>query len=670
MAKSNNGNYDVITALKTYPKIYDDDYLNKLIIDSLYECDATIAETIVYIYEDKLCFIDNKWFFYNEFLWDECNFTNKVICEFVKLYDIMKGFIINESNINDIKKQACIVQINNIVINIKKNKNIIILLEDKLAKKNVFDLNVNIMAFNNGVFDFETMTFRKIVSHDMIKTSCGYDYRDKFEEKQKLIDMLLNLFQTKECMDFFLTYIACSICGLNNINALMLLMWENIRPKEKLLDLLTSTFGKYCYQINDLSLIINLNDKSKELSRLSSVRFVFANFINHVSPNIISQLIDLKRIKYNIKNDVEFIDINFTTFCICDRIPIIDKEIDNNTILIELPNNNYLYNPININKNDFFLLLLEYLQRFKNGDSEMNIEIIKQMFKKNNMTSCEKICHDFMEDCIDINDGRVKCVDIYNKYVEWADTKNLDTQIVRTQLFAELKKYATYNKSVRFNDTFTSAFIGMTLKTEIDIQNNFKSQIPIHYTRKNTTITTNISKKSPNHRSEYQYIYIIHISKLKNRNELTYKYGRTSDIFRRFYGYSKNSTLLYLRRVVDCIKVESEIRELFYKNYIQEKKYGNEYFSGDINKMITNIDYLIDSKNQSIDNDIMNEIKCKYRTYLQFDIINDNNKSENEKINVIAKNPPTKKIKNTFTIASDTRRVVKNVPKTSTLDKK
>jgi hypothetical protein len=152
-----------------------------------------------------------------------------------------------------------------------------------------------------------------------------------------------------------------------------------------------------------------------------------------------------------------------------------------------------------------------------------------------------------------------------------------------------------------------------------------------HIVNVTNNITINNSKSYNTSRS-YHFIYILHISMFRDRNELTYKYGRTSNVYKRFAGYPKNSTLLYLRRVRDCIFVENEIKIHFHKHYNHKEKYGHEYFSGDVNKMINDINVLIESKNQELElkNDILDNIKYVWRNRLYFDINN-----ENQNINMV-----------------------------------
>lgn len=159
--------------------------------------------------------------------------------------------------------------------------------------------------------------------------------------------------------------------------------------------------------------------------------------------------------------------------------------------------------------------------------------------------------------------------------------------------------------------------IDCALKNYINILHDKDQKNQIINNKCIINVTNNISIIQP---KKYNFIYILHIARFRNRNELTYKYGRTSDVFKRFFGYPKMSTILYLCSVIDCKFVENEIKKIFTRKYKHEDKYGHEYFSGDVNGMINDINELIKTKNQLVDNDIMGSIEKKYKKHLYFNI--------------------------------------------------
>jgi hypothetical protein len=466
---NNYGNkaiYDTRVILGNNPKIFDDEQLNRLMIETLYEDDTQIAEAIVYTQKEKLCFITeiNKWYLFNGFVWEECqNITSKIILKFVTLYSTIKKFIVNSTEIYGVEKRECLDQVNKIIRNIKsekKNKCIITKLEEKLAKKNTFDMNMNLMAFTNGVYDFSTMSFRQSYPNDMIRTTCGYDYADVYVSKQNVLNLLAKIFPNKESIDFFLLYIASAMNNKNNSKLLLMLKWTNVRYRALLMRMLSSTFGEYYNCVADLSVIIvNKNKIPVDLSYLKSVRVLVIESVKCITANEICKLIDTRQIKHQNKNKtIEDFDKYFSMICMCEKEPIIGDDVLENTAMISMSGGKYEDNVFN--KNDFFLLLTEYLKKINCGELVVN----KKSIEIDERTETEKICHAFMKNCIKNDTGYVRCTDVYDRYVKWSDVMNYEKPLKKRQLFNELRKNnVEHKKTARFGNTLSSAFVGISL---------------------------------------------------------------------------------------------------------------------------------------------------------------------------------------------------------------
>jgi ribosomal protein S27AE len=124
------------------------------------------------------------------------------------------------------------------------------------------------------------------------------------------------------------------------------------------------------------------------------------------------------------------------------------------------------------------------------------------------------------------------------------------------------------------------------------------------------------------------YIYICYTREFKLLNETIYKIGRTIDINKRIYGYSKGSIMLLVIECNNHIQAEKDILKLFDNDFIKCKEYGNEYFSGDLNlmqdvilsyfknkifKLIKFAKYEDDNKDKNIEKK-MNCPRCGYST--------------------------------------------------------
>jgi phage/plasmid-associated DNA primase len=181
-----------------------------------------------------------------------------------------------------------------------------------MNRKNIFDQDMNLLAFTNGVYDFKKMEFRQGRPSDMIKTSCRYDYSDNYVNKKNLIDTLSNIFPNNDILDCFLLYVALAICGRNRSNLLLILQLTNVRYRIVLKNLILNTFGEYYCGINELALIVtDTNRVLSDMSHLKCTRFVIVDPINDITDCEIAQLFDLKYIDSRNKTLLKRSKLNF-----------------------------------------------------------------------------------------------------------------------------------------------------------------------------------------------------------------------------------------------------------------------------------------------------------------------------------------------------------------------
>jgi len=309
--------FDIRSVLKENPKIFDDTQLNHLIIKSFHESNIAIVDVILHMVKNTLCFCDSIWYVFDD-SWKQCNSApNRAITNLIKLYDDVKEFITNSTEIYGVEKRSHIDQIIKLCDNIengKKNKGVVALLEEKLTINNAFDMNTNLIGFSNGVYDFDKMEFRKSIPSDMVRLSCGYDYCDEYEDKENVLNILKMMFSDDESINFFLSYIASAMCSKNESQLMMILKWENIRHKNLLIHLLLSTFGDYCSKISNLS---QIEGTKNNISYLKSIRFIISNNLDKISSDDVDKLVFYKRI--HNKKETNDLDIKFYTLCFCNN---------------------------------------------------------------------------------------------------------------------------------------------------------------------------------------------------------------------------------------------------------------------------------------------------------------------------------------------------------------
>ena len=116
----------------------------------------------------------------------------------------------------------------------------------------------------------------------------------------------------------------------------------------------------------------------------------------------------------------------------------------------------------------------------------------------------------------------------------------------------------------------------------------------------------------------YNYVYLLHSGPFVKLNIPVYKIGRTNRLKKRFFEYPKDSTIYYVKRVINAYYVEDQIKENFRNNFTHIKRCGNEYFSGSLIKMIECIDNIIMSSDQlKIQEDIPEILHETYQNHLK-----------------------------------------------------
>jgi len=121
-------------------------------------------------------------------------------------------------------------------------------------------------------------------------------------------------------------------------------------------------------------------------------------------------------------------------------------------------------------------------------------------------------------------------------------------------------------------------------------------------------------------------IYLLKTDFTSNSGEFIYKVGRTNQRnLLRLKGYPKTFKLIYSRACFNSLLVETQILSVFIQKY--KKHSGNEYFVGNVNEMICDIDKIIKDQNteeENIINDnpiIINEVECATEACCQSQVV-------------------------------------------------
>lgn len=116
----------------------------------------------------------------------------------------------------------------------------------KEGVEKLFNEKRELFAFQNCVFDTNTMEFRPIVPEDYITVTCGYDYREGTpEEKGMVLRFLEDVFPETEVRDYMLAALSKTLEGYNKGEWFHVLTGLGANGKSSLMDLCAKTFGSY-----------------------------------------------------------------------------------------------------------------------------------------------------------------------------------------------------------------------------------------------------------------------------------------------------------------------------------------------------------------------------------------------------------------------------------------
>jgi P4 family phage/plasmid primase-like protien len=125
--------------------------------------------------------------------------------------------------------------------------------------------NPNLFAFNNGVFDFTNMSFRKAYTEEYITNTCGYDY--KYADSKIAYEFMSDLFPDKSVLNFMLPIYATYLTGLHPREEFIVLYNKvGSNGKTMLITIFGKMFGDFFYACSSDYLISGNNQNPEGAS--------------------------------------------------------------------------------------------------------------------------------------------------------------------------------------------------------------------------------------------------------------------------------------------------------------------------------------------------------------------------------------------------------------------
>lgn len=292
---------DVVSVIRN-EAIFEDKHLNELMIKSMTLSQKYFILIFDYLYKEKLLYMykkykdnyvyygisrdqnKNYYYYYRNNKWiiekDFIQIKKIMMTDICNLYREIIYFVDKKRNTNNEKKldklNNCIRYIyNNIILKFDKSSplrdNLLHHINDNYKQQNIMEDNMNkrrdIMCFNNGVYDFDKMIFRKMKSDDFATFTTYYNY-EKYTQKElkiigtlnsilpndvakhiyeydkdiDLLELLQNMFSSKNTYNFAINLLSVCLRRINSEGNVYIFYGPNARY---LLEMLDALLGDY-----------------------------------------------------------------------------------------------------------------------------------------------------------------------------------------------------------------------------------------------------------------------------------------------------------------------------------------------------------------------------------------------------------------------------------------
>jgi len=475
----------------------DDNELNNLLIESLRYSNGNahdIAQILFYLYKNDFRYdITFKcWYYYTNY-WTKNNtkLKTKISNEIYEIYKLAR-FRLLKNKIKNIKNSSEITPEHKMSLRIK---NLLPKLKDSHFKSNIMTeaieifsdycnnfadiLNTNkyLIGFNNGVYDFNSMQFRKGKYYDYISMTVDYEYFDNTsnyfikEKENKLNNFLQEIQPDDKQLKYLLKILASCLVGENVDHIFTVLLGKGRNGKSKLNDLLAVTFGNYYSSFNTKLLTrprTDANTPDPNILSMKNVRIIVGSEpekndeLNTGYIKLMSGQ-DKARTRACYSNDMIEFTFQFKMILLCNEVPKVDnpndeafwirfKCINFPTMFVDEPKNTY-EKKINTNLQIeelnmyFMLLLIEHYKLYK-LEGIKTVESVKQI--TNNIKISNNICLEFMQNNTETdNNNNIHTSHLYEVFINWFKQNYPIEKPPSNKLFKKnIEKYYPYKDNV------------------------------------------------------------------------------------------------------------------------------------------------------------------------------------------------------------------------------
>jgi P4 family phage/plasmid primase-like protien len=141
------------------------------------------------------------------------------------------------------------------------------------------DSNINIIAFNNGVYDLQKCEFRKTEPTDYVSMTTGYDYKEQVDENilEEVKDIIQSMFESEEMYNYVLDIMTSLLYGKNLFQEFYIFTGVGSNGKSMLMNAISQVLGDYAKKIgvNTFTKPSKSANETSELYNCKGTRFIY-----------------------------------------------------------------------------------------------------------------------------------------------------------------------------------------------------------------------------------------------------------------------------------------------------------------------------------------------------------------------------------------------------------
>jgi len=313
-----------------YNNILENDIYYRDIEDKINHSD--IPRYIKKLEPNKFIWTGNDLYCYDGKKWNNNNLEfGRYICEdlYNHLLDLITSYKIESKEFSQIKKK-----LNKLKDADFKRKVIETSKEVFTNNKIEFDMDGNLLGFENGVYDLEKGEFRDFKYDDYITFSVGYDYKKDYDESKmnKLKELIKTIIPNEENRKLYLEILATGLEG-KTLEKFIIFNGAGGNGKGLMDSFVCETLGKdYTYEECPASLLTEKQTTNANPAKfkLNKKRLVFIKEPEEKQPFNNSMIKEITGDSYisgrNLHSNNSNINLHLTLICECNKKPPLTSE--------------------------------------------------------------------------------------------------------------------------------------------------------------------------------------------------------------------------------------------------------------------------------------------------------------------------------------------------------